>query len=372
MKGPIVITGGGTGGHIFPMRAIGEELLARGVEPAMIRYVGSRRGQEASLLSDGPISLTLLPGRGFQRSGSVRATLINLWSAVRLVWASVEATTRIALWRPSVVVSFGGYASFATSLAAVLCRRRLVLVDFDATPGIAHRLLARYASQRCTAFPDDDVRSTFTGAPLRQSITDVDRSPASRQRARAEASPPISDGRLIIVVMTGSLGSHRVNSAVSHLAGLWRERSDVTIVHVSGRRDFDEVCSNAPPSGELDYRIVAFGDMAKLWGYCDLAICRAGAITIAELTALGIPSILVPLPGAPGDHQTKNAESLVAVGAARMLPDDQCEPSRLASLIDEVGQAPTLAAMSRAAFSRGQRDATAKIVDVIAMVEAGP
>jgi UDP-N-acetylglucosamine--N-acetylmuramyl-(pentapeptide) pyrophosphoryl-undecaprenol N-acetylglucosamine transferase len=169
----------------------------------------------------------------------------------------------------------------------------------------------------------------------------------------------------VVVVMTGSLGASRVNAAVSELAALWARRSDLALVHVSGRRDYESVRARAPALDGLDYRIVEFGDMAKLWQLCDLAVCRSGALSVAELTALGIASVLVPLPGAPGDHQTKNAVTLVEYGAARLLRDQDCDANSLAFVLEDVMEPSTLAAMSLAAASLGRLDATEAVVDEV-------
>jgi UDP-N-acetylglucosamine--N-acetylmuramyl-(pentapeptide) pyrophosphoryl-undecaprenol N-acetylglucosamine transferase len=179
MAGPIVITGGGTGGHIFPMLAIADRLRADGVEAGDLRFVGSRRGQEAALLGDGDVALTLLPGRGFRRSLAPVALLSNLSAAWTLSVALARAIANVRRWRPSVVVSLGGYASFATTFAAVVWRRPLVLVELDAEPGAAQRLFTRYARARCCAFPSDEPNVVVTGTPLRESIVAIDRSPVA-------------------------------------------------------------------------------------------------------------------------------------------------------------------------------------------------
>jgi UDP-N-acetylglucosamine--N-acetylmuramyl-(pentapeptide) pyrophosphoryl-undecaprenol N-acetylglucosamine transferase len=145
MAGPIVITGGGTGGHIFPMEAVADQLRALGFAPSDLRFVGSRRGQESTLLAASDVALTLLPGRGFRRSLRGDALAQNLGAAGSLLAAVAIAISNVRRWRPSVVVSLGGYASFATTLAAVLWRRPLVLVELDAEPGAAQRLFTRFA-----------------------------------------------------------------------------------------------------------------------------------------------------------------------------------------------------------------------------------
>ena len=365
MTGPIVITGGGTGGHIFPMQAIAEQLQARGVHAEQLRYVGSRRGQEEDLLGAGPIPLTLLRGRGVRRSLAPRALVDNASAVAGLVGALGVAIAKVGRWRPSVVVSVGGYASFAASLAAVIWRRPLVLVEFDAVPGASHRVLTRFAARRCTAFATDAERCVTTGAPIRGSVAAIDRSLAARLAARLALEPPIEPGRGVVVVMTGSLGAARVNRAVNGLAAQWAARGDRTLIHVTGRRDFEEMSADRPATPKLDYRIMAFADMAELWAVCDVAVCRSGAMSIAELTALGIASVLVPLPGAPGAHQTRNAERVVRAGGARMVRDAQCTAEALANVLDEVMDPATLATLSEAARSLGRLDAASAIAQVV-------
>jgi UDP-N-acetylglucosamine--N-acetylmuramyl-(pentapeptide) pyrophosphoryl-undecaprenol N-acetylglucosamine transferase len=365
MSGPIVITGGGTGGHIFPMLAVADQLRARGVEPGDLRYVGSRRGQESTLLAGGDVAVTLLPGRGFRRSPRPDALVQNLHAAWSLSVGLATALVQTRRWRPSVVVSFGGYASFATTLAAFVWRRPLVLVELDAEPGAAQRLFTRYARARCRAFPSDDRHAVVTGTPLRESVVSVDRSDAARAVARAAIVPPIEDTRTVIVVMTGSLGSTKVNRAVSDLARRWSNRRDRTIIHVTGRRDADDVRAHAPTTDGLDYRILDFGDMVQLWAVGDVAVCRAGASTVAELTTLHIPSILVPLPRAPGDHQMKNALAVVEAGGARLVLDAECTGAKLDEVLESIVAPDTLASMGERAGTLGRRGAAAAIAGVI-------
>jgi UDP-N-acetylglucosamine--N-acetylmuramyl-(pentapeptide) pyrophosphoryl-undecaprenol N-acetylglucosamine transferase len=278
------------------------------------------------------------------------------------------AVVHVRRWRPSVVVSLGGYASFATSFAAVLWRRPLVLVELDAEPGAAQRLFTRFARARCCAFPTNDPKAVVTGTPLRQSVVSVDRSVEARRSTRAAVIPPIDDDRVVVVVMTGSLGSTTVNNAVSELASRWSHRRDRTIIHVTGRRDVASVRARAPLSDGLDYRILDFGDMVELWALCDLAICRAGASTVAELTTLAIPSVLVPLPRAPGDHQMKNALAVVEAGGARLVLDAECTGAKLDDVVESMTSPETLASMGRSAGALGRRDAASAIARVVAEV----
>lgn len=365
MTGPVVLTGGGTGGHIFPMQAIADALVEAGVAPRDIRYVGSRRGQEASLLGGGPIVLTLLPGRGIRRSLSLSAWRDNAAALVALADAMVRAFIAVGRWRPRVVVSVGGYAAAAVATAAVLWRRPLVLVDLDATPGATHRLLARFARVRCVALGTASDGVEVTGAPVRSEVTSIDRSSDARDLAKQNLDPPIDQSRRVVVVMTGSLGATRVNRAVLELAQIWHDRTDVTLVHVTGRRDHDMVMASRPAVVGLDYRVIEFANMPTWWAVADVAICRAGATTVAELTALALPAILVPLPGAPGDHQSHNADALAEVGAARTLLDASCTGEKLAQLADQILQPEVWVEMSRAASLLARRDSAARIAHVI-------
>lgn len=365
MAGPIVVTGGGTGGHIFPMRAIGEQLVAMGVPATSIHYVGSRRGQESSLLAGQPIDLTLLPGRGIRRSWRVRAVAQNLGALAGLAAAFIVASIRIGRWRPSVVVSVGGYAAAAVGAAAVLWRRPLVLVELDAAPGAVHRILGRFARRRCLAYGPGDDRSVVTGVPLDRVLLEVDRGREARERSRRTMDPPIEPGRVVVVAMSGSLGATRVNDAVSDLAQRWSGRTDRTIIHVSGRRDALRVLARRPTTDGLDYRIIEFAAMAPLWAVADVAVCRAGAVTVAELTALGIPSVLVPLPGAPGDHQTRNAQVVTDAGGAVFVRDAACDGAALESALQQLTAPGELERAADAARRLGHRDAASAVARVV-------
>ena len=327
----------------MPMVAIADALAQSGVAPSDVVFVGSRRGQERNLLGGRNERLILLPGRGLRRSFTPRAVINNVGALVRVAWSVVVAITIVVRLRPRMVVSVGGYAAFPMVTATVVTsrpRRRLCLVELDATPGLVHRLAAPWA--RVLLFgiePHHAVaRSQVVGVPLRDAIEGIDRSAPAVVAAKA-ARGIAADVRSI-VVMTGSLGARRVNDAVVELAEQWRDRTDVVITHVTGQRDSEYVAQRALGRTGPNYRLVPFeSDMPSLWAATDIAVCRAGAATVAELTYLGIPSILVPLPHAPGDHQTKNAESLERRHAAIVIRDADCTASSLgdalAPLLDD-------------------------------------
>jgi UDP-N-acetylglucosamine:LPS N-acetylglucosamine transferase len=234
-------------------------------------------------------------------------------------------------------------------------------------------VLGRFAVACAVAFPGTDLpRAQVTGTPVRPELRSLDRSDPGREAARAELGLPTR--RQTVVAFGGSLGARRINGAVAALAGRWSERETTSIYHVAGRRDFTQFALRTPPRaggggecGKLDYRVVPFEErMPDLYRAADLCVCRAGAITVAELLLAGVPALLVPLPGAPRDHQTRNAEALVAVGAAVLVPDAECDGDRLAHEIDNLlGDPDRLAAMGAAARGLGHPDAAASVAKLV-------
>jgi UDP-N-acetylglucosamine--N-acetylmuramyl-(pentapeptide) pyrophosphoryl-undecaprenol N-acetylglucosamine transferase len=363
---PIVIAGGGTGGHVFVAQSVADALLDTGVDPAQLRFVGSRRGQESTLLAGSPIALTLLPGRGLDRSWAPGRLAQNLVAAVGLAVGSVSMLVRFAAWRPRAVVSVGGYAALPAGLAAGIWRRPLILVNIDVEPGSTHRLLARFATASCVVSDETPLPNpTLTGAPVRGALEQIDRSSEGRRRARAALA--CDPDRAMVAVVTGSLGARSVNEAVLALAFDWAERA-VTLYHVTGRRDFEQLSARRPHGDAvLDYRLVPFEEeMGLVYQACDVLVCRAGALTVAEIGVVGLCSILVPLPGAPGDHQTKNALSLANQGAAVVLGDAELSPERLGEmLVGLLEDEARRASFEEAARRCGHPKAAASVAKVV-------
>lgn len=355
-----VIAGGGTGGHAVPAVAIGRALVERGHPASSVHFVGSRRGIEGRLVPAAGFEITLLPGRGIAR----RLSWSNVAAVAGLVAAFIQATWLLARLRPAVVVSVGGYASLACSVAAIVLRIPLVVAEQNAVPGSANRLAGRFARASAVSFPGTPLpKAVLTGNPVRPEILAADRTPEGRTEAKRALGLPT--GFKIIAVAGGSLGARRINEATVELARMWRDRPGIAIRHVVGDRDFQMVRSSvgdlvdaqetatgerSSPPGLL-YQVVSFEDrMDLLLCAADVAVQRAGASTVAELTVVGVPSIVVPLPGAPRDHQTLNALRLVEAGAAVMVEDSQLDGERLARELDGLLDHPDrLAAMAVAA-----------------------
>jgi UDP-N-acetylglucosamine--N-acetylmuramyl-(pentapeptide) pyrophosphoryl-undecaprenol N-acetylglucosamine transferase len=343
-----IVTGGGTAGHVLPALSIAEALVEEGHPRAAIHYVGSERGIEARLVPPTGFPMTLLPGRGIQR----RLTLANVGAIWGLVIAAGRAMRLVARLRPSVVISVGGYASVAVSLAAALRRTPIVVAEQNAVPGAANRLIARFARASAISFPDTPLpRSVLTGNPVRDEIAAID---PDRDRDAVRRAFGVDDGRRLVLVTGGSLGARRINEAVVAALPLWRGRTDLAVHHVVGRRDWDAISAQIPADrGGVAYRAVAYeDDMPAALAAADLAVCRSGSGMCFELAAVGLPSVLVPSPVVTADQQTRNARHLVEAGAAVLVPDAELDGARLAAEIDvllaDEGRRRVMAAAARA------------------------
>jgi UDP-N-acetylglucosamine:LPS N-acetylglucosamine transferase len=313
-----------------------------------------------------------LPGRGIQR----RLTLENITAVIGIVRGIFRAVRIVRARRPQVVVALGGYASVAVGLAAVLWRVPLVVLEQNARAGAANRLLGRRAAAAAASFPGTDLpRAVVTGNPLRPEIREAAQ---HRDRDEAAAALELPTDRTIVAVYSGSLGSRRINEAVRGLVERWKDRDDVAIRHVIGRRDFESYMNSAPDLGEgsstLVYQVVEYEDRVDvLLAAADLAVTRAGG-GVAELAALGVPAVLVPLPIAPRDHQTANARVLADAGAAVLVPDDELTTDRLevelCAILDDPARRASMASAMRANAHLDAADRVADLVEQNARGEA--
>lgn len=363
-----LVAGGGTGGHLVPALAVARA-LGEGHGPDAVELVGARRGLDAQLLAGEGVPVTLLPGRGIARRLDARSMLANVGAVVGLVAAFVAALVVVIRRRPSVVVAMGGFACVPTAMAAAVVGIPVVLVNVDAVPGAANRLVGRFARAAAVAFEGTALpRAVVTGAPVRAVIVDGAH-PDEAARSAARDALGLPSHRLVVAAVGGSLGSKRLNEAVIELAELWAKRRDVALYHVVGRRDWSWASPAAPrqpPQSEGDtlcYIQVPYEEkMALFYQAADVVVARAGANTVAELAVVGVPAILVPLPGAPGDHQRANAAVLERAGGALVIPDSQCRGPRLATEIDILAADPgRLRAMGAAAAVVGRPDAVTSV-----------
>jgi len=346
-----LLTGGGTGGHTYPAIAVAQELRSRGHR---VRFAVARRGMAGGAVAAAGFDVDLLPGRGLQR----RLTISNVGALWATLTAVVRALALVRRYRPRIVVGFGGYGSLPCIAAARLLRVPVVVHEQDVAPGLANRIGVRLGARAAVSLPGTPLpNATLTGNPVRASIAEVSRDPAHDPACLA--------------VYGGAQGARTINRAALDCYDRWRARHDLAVHHVCGPRNLEEcrarLDATRRPDDKLQYDLVAYEEhMDKLLARTTLAVCRAGAGSIAELTAAGVPAVLVPLPGAPSDHQTRNARTLERAGAAVLVPDAECDAGRLDGLVSALLAEPRrLVEMGDAARALGRRDAAAHVADVV-------
>ena len=312
-------------------------------------------------------SVSLFDVRGIARSLSPSnlPAFYNLMAGIR------RADRLFRRIEPSVVVSVGGYASMPAVIAAKVQRVPVLVVSYDVVPGKASRLAARLATASAVAFETSPLpRKVVTGVPLRPAILGVDR---ERDRGRARDELGLPADRFTVVVVGGSLGSAALNTVTRGLVDARRDDAHLAIHHVYGSRNDDEAWERLDAPGGLVYHPVPFEDRMDLaYAAADLVVARAGATTVAELAALGVPSILVPWPLAAEDHQTANARALEKVGGALLVPEPDFNADRLARELERLRADPdALAALSSGARSLGRRGAAAAIARLAEELASG-
>jgi UDP-N-acetylglucosamine--N-acetylmuramyl-(pentapeptide) pyrophosphoryl-undecaprenol N-acetylglucosamine transferase len=347
----ILVTGGGTAGHVLPALAIATALRDRGHD---VHLVGSERGIEARLVPEAGFDQTLLPGRGIARSISPSALRANIGAVLGLVRAVVMAVGLVRRHRPAAVVAVGGYASVASGVAAVLWRVPIVVHEQNAVPGAANRLLARFAVRAAVSFPDTDLPgAVVVGNPVRAELF-----------GRAHTTRP--DGRRQLLVFGGSLGALSINRATLGAVARWRDRDDLAVHHVIGRRDWTEL-ERPPDTGALVYDAVEYeDDMPAQLAAADLVVCRGGSGTLFELAATGRPAVIVPSLVTTGGQQVANAERVAASGGAVVVRDDELDADRLVAEVDALLADPArLEEMSRRIATLAAPDAADRVADLV-------
>jgi UDP-N-acetylglucosamine--N-acetylmuramyl-(pentapeptide) pyrophosphoryl-undecaprenol N-acetylglucosamine transferase len=342
----ILVMAGGTGGHVFPALAVADHLRDRGWK---VVWLGSRAGMEADLVPKRGYPVEFIRFAGLRGKGVVRAALLPL-NLLIAFWQCARVIFRV---RPDVVLGMGGYISFPGGMMAALFGRPLLLHEQNAIAGLANKVLAGVADRRMTGFPDALKRAEWTGNPIRADIAALP-DPARRFQPR--------QGRLRLLVVGGSLGAMVLNDVVPKaLAKLEADRRPA-VLHQSGTKQIDTLKANYAAAG-VDGECVAFiDDMARALGEADFVICRAGALTVSEVSTVGVAAVFVPLPIAVDDHQTANARFLANSGAAVLLPQPEFTPQRLADLIRGFTR-ETLFDMAQKARALAKPDAARRVAD---------
>jgi UDP-N-acetylglucosamine--N-acetylmuramyl-(pentapeptide) pyrophosphoryl-undecaprenol N-acetylglucosamine transferase len=342
---------GGTGGHIFPGLAVAAEMRAAGWD---VVWMGNRGGMEERLVPPHGHRTAWIRARAARGKGLL-ATLLLPANLLLSFWESARHILRV---KPDVVLGFGGYVAFPGGMMASLLNRPLALHEQNAIAGLANRVLANVADKRMAGFPDALKGAEWTGNPVRPEISAL---PAPEDRFKDRTGP------LRIFVVGGSLGAQALNEALPKAIALMEEKP--LVVHQAGEKHLDALKKNYAEAGVKGELVAFIDDMARRYAAADLVICRAGAITVAELSAAGMASVLVPFPHAVDDHQSANARFLSGRGAAILLPQSELSPQKLARLIGSLDRVKLLE-MARKARALGKPDA-ARVVSQRCMQLSG-
>ena len=340
MTRTILITAGGTGGHVFPGLAVADAMREAGWR---VVWLGAKTGMEARLV----------PARGYEmawvRAAALRGKglLAALWLPLNLLIGFWQSARAILAHRPDVVLGLGGYVAFPGGMMASLLARPLAVHEQNAIAGLTNRILARVADRVMVAFPDTLKNAEWTGNPVREEIARI---PIPEERFAARQGP------LRVLVVGGSLGAQALNDAVPKALAEMPAHERPRVVHQSGARHLDSLRASYAAAGVQGELVPFIDDMARRYAEADLVICRSGAITVAELSTAGMASVLVPFPHAVDDHQTANAAFLAGRGAAILLPQHELSPSRLAALVRSIDR-PALLEMARKARALGKPEA---------------
>ncbi|MCA1978047.1 MAG: undecaprenyldiphospho-muramoylpentapeptide beta-N-acetylglucosaminyltransferase [Thiobacillus sp.] len=353
----LMVMAGGTGGHVYPALAVADALRARGWS---VFWLGTRAGLEARVVPAAGIDMVWVAMGGVRGKGWLRKLLMP----AMLLVAFGQSLAAILKRRPDVVLGMGGYTAFPGGMMASLLNRPLVIHEQNSVAGLTNRVLACLADRVLTAFPQAFTHAHDKPIPCRRVAADWVGNPVRGDiAALAAADRATRSGPLRLLVVGGSLGASALNTLVPQALALLPAERRPAVVHQSGRQHVDALRANYAAAGvEADVRDY-IEDMAAEYRACDFAICRAGAMTIAELACAGVPAVLVPFPFAVDDHQTSNAEFLSRAGAAWLMPQKDLTAEKLAALIGGLDRA-TLAAMSGQARALAKPDATAQVADV--------
>lgn len=347
MSRSILIMAGGTGGHIFPALAVADVLRAQGWQ---VTWLGAPGSMEAELVPRHKYEMAWVRFSGVRGKGLMR--LLTLPSdLLRAFWQSAAAIFR---HRPDVVLGMGGYITFPGGMMAALLRRPLVIHEQNSVAGLSNRLLARIAKKVLSGFPDVLPHAIWCGNPVRSEIAAL---PDPQQRYAARS------GRLNLLIVGGSLGARAINEVLPQALALLPEPMRPSVLHQTGKQHFAAVKHLYQQAGVMAEIKPFMDEMARHYGNADLVICRAGALTIAELAAAGVASILIPFPFAVDDHQTRNAQFLSQRGGAILLPQGELSADKLAQLIMRLSREKLLA-MAQHARGLAKADASFAVAGV--------
>ncbi len=310
----VLIMAGGTGGHVFPALAVADELRRRDI---VVNWLGTSKGIEAELVPANNYPIDYIQVEGLRGTGLLRK-LRAPFVLLRAIWQARQVIKKI---QPDVLLGLGGFASGPGGLAGRLLRKPLVIHEQNAVAGTTNKILAKFAARVMVAFPNALANGEWCGNPVRNEISHL---PAPSQDI------VVSERPLRLLVLGGSLGAMAINRAVPAALALLEDAEQIQVRHQCGRKH-EQTTTDAYRDAGVEASVEPFiADMAGAYSWADLVVCRAGALTVSELAAAGVGSILVPFPYAIDDHQTANANWLVAARGAELLPEIELTPEVLA------------------------------------------
>ncbi len=345
--GTALVMAGGTGGHIYPGLAVADELRKRGWR---VVWLGNADGMEARIVPPRGYDLQSIRFTALRGKGLLRKLMLPL-NLLRGFWQALAVLGRV---RPQVVLGLGGYVTFPGGMMAALRGIPLILHEQNSVAGLANRVLARVADRVLTGFPDALAGAHWTGNPVRADIAALPE-PAVRFAGRS--------GPLKLLVVGGSLGAQALNDAVPRALALIPEAQRPQVTHQAGERNMPALESAYASAGVHATLAPFINDMAGAYAQADLVICRAGALTVAELAAAGVGAILVPFPHAVDDHQTGNARFLADTGGAVLMPQETLNAESLAALLRSLDRTRLLD-MAQCARAQARPGATTEVADI--------
>lgn len=347
MNRTVLIMAGGTGGHIYPGLAVADALKAQGWN---VVWLGAPNSMEAELVPKHGYEVAWVNFSGVRGKGLLRLLTLPF----TLLRALGQSAVAIFRHRPDVVLGMGGYITMPGGLMAALLRRPLVIHEQNSIAGLSNKVLAKISTRVLSGFPGVLKGTQWCGNPVRADIAALPE-PQARFAGRS--------GKLNVLVVGGSLGAKALNEALPRALAMLGEQERPNVLHQTGKKNLEGVQQLYAQAGvSADIRPF-LDDMAQQYARADVVICRAGALTIAELAAAGVASVLIPFPFAVDDHQTYNARFLSEKGAAVLLPQTELNAEKLAQLLRELDREKLLA-MAQAARSLAKPDATQEVAQV--------
>lgn len=338
----IMISAGGTGGHVYPGIALANSLHARG---ASIHWLGTNQGIEAKLLPEQPVDFHPIEVKGLRGKGIMRL----LSAPFTLTKAVMQARKIFKETNADVYIGFGGFVTGQSGVAAKLSHVPIVVHEQNAAMGLTNRLMRKIANTTLLAFPIDGIQASVVGNPIRQQISAIS-APAERIG---------KTDKVRILVFGGSQGARAINEAIPEAINKLGDK--VCVIHQTGNADLAKVQQTYQANG-IDADVRAYiDDMASVYEKVDLVIARAGALSVSEIASVGVAAIFIPLPQAVDDHQRLNAEYLVGGGAAKLLLQNELSPQRLADEINQLIDSNALLTMAEKARALSHKDALSEI-----------